>query len=92
MSSSSHALEDMFRQRVEDNLQILSKFPVALQSALILSDTLSPAQDASTNIKVKSAVSECLNAIRELSKLSGDLDLLSETFVSTELKADEVMS
>lgn len=75
--SSSVVLEDMFRQSVEENLQVLSKFPVALNSSLILSETMSPAQDASTNIKVKTVVSECLNAIRELSKLSGDLDLLS---------------
>ena len=75
--SSSVVLEDMFRQGVEENLQVLSKFPVALNSSLILSETMSPAQDASTNIKVKTVVSECLNAIRELSKLSGDLDLLS---------------
>lgn len=75
--STSVVLEDMFRQGVEENLQVLSKFPVALNSSLILSETMSPAQDASTNIKVKTVVSECLNAIRELSKLSGDLDLLS---------------
>ena len=73
----STALEDLFAQKVDENLQILAKFPVTLQSALILSDTMSPAQDACTNIKVRTAVYECLNAIQEISKLSGDLDILS---------------
>jgi hypothetical protein len=40
---------------------------------------MSPAENAVTNVKMKTAVSECLNALREISRISGDLELLGDT-------------
>ena len=69
----------MYRQAIEENLRILANFPVTFQSSLILSETMSPAEDASVNIKVKTAVSECLNALTAINKISSELDLLSDS-------------
>ena len=77
-NSGPTGVEDVYRQSLEENMRILAQFPVALQSSLILSETMSPAENASTDIRVKSAVSECLNAISAICRLSADLDLLSE--------------
>jgi hypothetical protein len=76
---SEAALEDMYRQSLEDNLAIVSRFPVTLTNALQLSEAMLPSEDATTNIKIKTAVSECLNALTAISKLSSDLDILAES-------------
>lgn len=77
--SSAAALEDMYRQSIDDNLAVISKFPLTFTSALQLSEAMLPAEDATTNIKIKTAVSECLNALAAISKLSSDLDILAES-------------
>lgn len=77
--SSSSVIEDMYRESLDENFKIVTQFPVTFQSALMLSETMSPAENAVTNVKMKTAVSECLNALREISRISGDLELLGDT-------------
>jgi hypothetical protein len=78
-SAGSSGVGDSYRQALEENIRLISQFPITLQSALILSETMSPSENASTDIKVKTAVSECLNAINAVSKLSCDLELLRDS-------------
>jgi predicted DNA-binding protein YlxM (UPF0122 family) len=76
-SQSSNAIEEVYRESVKDNIRILTEFPVNFQSALVLTETHSIGEDISTNVKVKTTVEECLNALSKISRLSGDLELLS---------------
>jgi hypothetical protein len=73
------AFEDMYRQGLEENLNVLTRFPLTFNSALQLSEAMLPGEDATTNIKVKTAVSECLNALTMICKLSSDLEIMKET-------------
>ena len=72
------AFEDMYQEKIDTNIDILARFPQSLVSALVLPETMSPAEDATTSIKIKTAVSECLNALKTLSEVACDLDLLAE--------------
>ena len=76
-SNSSTGIEDMYRQNIEENMRTISQFPIALQSALMLSETFSPSENAATDLREKTAVSECLNAIKAIGRLSAELDILS---------------
>jgi hypothetical protein len=71
------AFEDMYKEKIDTNIDILARFPPALMESITLPETMSPAEDATTSIKVKTAVSECLNALKTLSKVAADLDLLA---------------
>lgn len=77
--SASSAIEDMYRESLDENFKIVTQFPIIFQSSLMLSETMSPAENAAMNIKMKTAVSECLNALREIARISGDLELLSDS-------------
>jgi len=76
-SQSSTAIEDIYRDSVKDNLQKLLDFPICFQNALTLSETNSVGEDVSGGIKLKATVEECLNGLSKLTRLSGDLELIS---------------
>lgn len=75
----SSAFEDLYRQSIAENIEVLSRFPANLQSALCLTETMSPSEDEATSLRVKTTVSECLNSMQTLVKLAADLDLLIDS-------------
>lgn len=78
-SNPGTAFEEMYTEMIHENLEIVSRFPSTLVSALALTETMSPSDDGTTSIKVKTAVSECLNSLKHLSKAAADLELLAES-------------
>ena len=75
--TASNAMEDMYRQSIEDHLRIIAAFPATFQSAQLLSEVLSESENLFTNVKLKSSVAECLHSLRCISRISAELDLLT---------------
>ncbi len=78
-SNTGEAFVDVYEQAISENIDVLTRFPGALNAALTLSETMSPSEDGTTSIKVKTAVSECLNSMRALTRVAEDLDLLLDS-------------
>ncbi len=69
-------MEDLYRQTIDENVRTLMQFPIVFQQSWLLSETMLPSEDATTSIKVKTCVRECLNALDTLSRISSELDLI----------------
>jgi hypothetical protein len=78
-SNTGEAFSEVYEQKISENIDVLERFPASLQAAFTLSETMSPSEDGTTSLKIKTAVSECLNSMRALMSVAADLDLLLES-------------